>query len=132
VIFVDERSAAFGEEAKLSFESGVMLLNDVVVTMRSASQHAWKPDGNFLLEVPGTSKASRKPYLTSGYEIVKREQTDRLGTFDPILHYSQNSHLVCPRKLKSYSGSQFQGRAKKDIVLFLFPLFSRAGRLYQG
>jgi hypothetical protein len=123
VIYIDKPDATFGAEANLSFESGVMLLNGSVVLMKSASKGPW--DRNFVLEAVGQPDDRPRSYLTSGYELGKGEQTNGLGTFDPILYYSQNSHLVCHRHLSTaeYPGSQFQGYEDGCPYLFLFPYF---------
>jgi hypothetical protein len=69
-------------------------------------------------------------YSSSGYELGESEPfTTKYGTtilVDPILFYSQNSHLICgdiPEAPKSTSSSAFQGHSHSSPVLLLMPDF---------
>jgi hypothetical protein len=104
-----------------------MLLNHNVVIM-SFPQNLNTLE-RFHLAV-GATAVKRDVYVSAGYELETSEQssstTDGHPEFDPILFFSQNSHLICEDILITTdpsSGPQAVSSKYSRQNLFLFPDF---------
>jgi hypothetical protein len=122
VIYVDSPKSAqgsFGPVANLSFESGAMFLDGNIVMMKFPTDR--KLDTGYILEAYVTPNDSKR-FSSSGYELGESEPfVAKDGTIlvDPILFYSQNSHLIC----KHTTSLGFHGRSPSSPVLLLLPDF---------
>jgi hypothetical protein len=124
VIYVDSRLAQFGREAQLTFESGTMLLDGNVVSMAFLAGQGGIPA--YFMDTSSAHNYYR--YISSGYEIEQSQPPvtgpDGVGEFDPILFYSQNSHLICVNNSKRTNlQTAFKRRNDPGRVLLLFPDF---------
>jgi hypothetical protein len=67
-------------------------------------------------------------YASSGYELDKSQPpfSDGAPIFDPILFFSQNSHLICSgndRRLNNNVAQAFRYRNNESPILLVFPDF---------